>query len=164
MSGIFVKESRVLDSSRVFPTDLNNHGTLFGGKMLAAMDLIASISATKHSRMECVTASMDSVEFLCPVRESDCIFYESFVILTGTSSMEVFVRATAEDLLSGEKRVAATCFVTFVALKDGKPHKVKEVVPETEEEIKLQQIAYKRLESRQLRKKLSNELALIWKE
>ncbi|WP_088041112.1 acyl-CoA thioesterase [Bacillus sp. EAC] len=164
MNGKYVKESREFNSSRVFPTDLNNHGTLFGGKMLADMDLIASISATKHARMECVTASMDSVEFLGPVRESDCIYYESFVILTGKSSMEVFVRATAEDLLSGERRVAATCFVTFVALKDGIPHKVVEVIPETVEEIKLQQLAFKRLESRQIRKNFSKELAQIWKD
>ena len=50
-------------TSRVFPTDLNDHNTLFGGKILAEMDMVASISATRHARKECVTASMDWVDF-----------------------------------------------------------------------------------------------------
>ena len=109
-------------TSRVFPTDLNDHNTLFGGKILAEMDMVASISASRHSRKECVTASMDWVDFLHPVRSSDCVSYESFVIWTGRTSMEVFVKVVAEDLISGEKRIAATSFVTFVALsKENNP-------------------------------------------
>ena len=109
-------------TSRVFPTDLNDHNTLFGGKILAEMDMVASISASGHSRKECVTASMDWVDFLHPVRSSDCVSYESFVIWTGRTSMEVFVKVVAEDLISGEKRIAATSFVTFVALsKENNP-------------------------------------------
>ena len=100
-------------TSRVFPTDLNDHNTLFGGKILAEMDMVASISASRHSRKECVTASMDWVDFLHPVRSSDCVSYESFVIWTGRTSMEVFVKVVAEDLISGEKRIAATSFVTL---------------------------------------------------
>lgn len=48
--------------------------------------------------------------------------------------MEVFVKVIAENLLAGERRIAATCFITFVALKDGKPSSVPQVLPETEEE------------------------------
>lgn len=134
-NGKTVNESRVFKTSRVFPTDLNDHNTLFGGKILAEMDMIASISATRHSRMECVTASMDWVDFLHPVRSTDCVSYESFVIWTGRTSMEVFVKVVAEDLISGEKRIAATSFVTFVALgKENNPVPVPRVIPETEGE------------------------------
>ena len=71
--------------------------------------MVASISATRQ-RKECVTAS----DFLHPVRSSDCVSYESFVIWTGRTSMEVFVKVVAEDLISGEKRIAATSFVTLL--------------------------------------------------
>ena len=83
----------------------------------------------RHSRKECVTASMDWVDFLHPVRSSDCVSYESFVIWTGRTSMEVFVKVVAEDLISGEKRIAATSFVTFVALsKENNPVPVPRVI------------------------------------
>ena len=72
---------------------------------------------------------MDWVDFLHPVRSSDCVSYESFVIWTGRTSMEVFVKVVAEDLISGEKRIAATSFVTFVALsKENNPVPVPRVI------------------------------------
>lgn len=51
-------------TSRVFPNDVNNHNTLFGGRLMSDIDQVASISAAKHSRRDCVTASTDSVDFL----------------------------------------------------------------------------------------------------
>ncbi|WP_255396049.1 acyl-CoA thioesterase, partial [Bacillus sp. S2-R3J1-FB-BA1] len=81
--------SRVFKTSRVFPTDLNEHNTLFGGKILAEMDMVASVSAKRHARNECVTASMDWVDFLHPVRSSDWVSYECFVIWTGRTRREV---------------------------------------------------------------------------
>ncbi|EEM11471.1 Uncharacterized acyl-CoA thioester hydrolase [Bacillus pseudomycoides] len=161
-NGKTVNESRVFKTSRVFPTDLNDHNTLFGGKILAEMDMIASISATRHSRMECVTASMDWVDFLHPVRSTDCVSYESFVIWTGRTSMEVFVKVVAEDLISGEKRIAATSFVTFVALgKENNPVPVPHVIPETEGEKKLHEIAVLRAQQRHIRKAESKKIATL---
>jgi acyl-CoA hydrolase len=161
MEAKYVRESKVVKTSRVFPVDLNSLGTLFGGKIVADMDIIASISAARHSRMNCVTASIDSVDFLCPVRETDSVYYQSFVVYTGKSSMEVFVKVIAEDLLLGVKRVAATCFVTFVALENGKPAKVPPVIPETEEEKLLHEIAMDRVKKRKERKNISTKLAKL---
>lgn len=62
--------------------------------------------------------------------------------------MEVFVKVIAENLLAGERRIAATCFITFVALKDGKPSSVPQVLPETEEEHWLHKTGAERAESR----------------
>src|SRR4051794_6314853 len=111
-------ESRVIRTSRIFPNDVNNHNTLFGGKLMSDMDMLASISATRHSRSECVTASTDSVDFLSPITPESSVCFESFVTYTGSSSMEVFVKIIAESLLGGNRRIAATAFFTFVALDD----------------------------------------------
>jgi acyl-CoA hydrolase len=154
------KESRVVRTGRIFPNDVNNHNTLFGGKLMSDMDMIASISVQRHSRRECVTASTDSVDFLSPITPKDSVCFESFVTWTGNSSMEVFVKIIAEDLKTGARKIAATAFLTFVALDDqGRPTKVPKVIPETEEERKLFETGDARAASRKIHRKNSKELA-----
>ncbi|MGM0875932.1 MAG: acyl-CoA thioesterase [Bacillota bacterium] len=155
----YCKESRVMRTSRVFPNDVNNHNTLFGGRLMSHLDQVASISAARHSRKECVTASTDSVDFLHPVRTTDSVCFEAYVTWTGTSSMEVFVKIIAEDLKSGESKIAATAFLTFVALDQYKrPTRVPQVIPETEEEKKLHETGQERASIRKERKQKSKEL------
>jgi acyl-CoA hydrolase len=154
----YVKDSRCYKTSRIFPTDVNNHNTLFGGKLMAYIDDIASISASKHCRRSVVTASIDSVDFLSPVRPTDSVCLESFVTWTGKSSMEVFVKVITEDLKTAERRVAATSFLTFVALDmNNKPVSVPEVLPESEEEKRLHDSALHRAEMRKIRREKSKE-------
>ncbi|MFK7694567.1 acyl-CoA thioesterase [Paenibacillus sp. HJGM_3] len=156
----FVKESRCYRTSRVFPTDVNNHNTLFGGKLMANIDDIASIAASKHCRKFVVTASTDSVDFLRPIKTTDSVTLEAFVTYTGRSSMEVFVKVMTEDLRSGERQIAATSFLTFVALDDNhRPLEVPRVIPETEEEKRLHETAIKRAEMRKLRREESKKFA-----
>ncbi|MDF2788067.1 MAG: acyl-CoA thioester hydrolase [Neobacillus sp.] len=153
-------ESRVVRTGRIFPNDVNNHNTLFGGKLMSDMDMIASISAVRHARKEVVTASTDSVDFLSPITQQDSVCIESFVTGTGTSSMEVFVKVIAENLLTGTRKIAATAFLTFVALDDdGKPTRVPGIIPETEEEKKLFETGKARAEKRKEHRKNSKELA-----
>ena len=142
---------------------VNNHNTLFGGKLMSDIDMLASISAARHCRTECVTASTDSVDFLSPITPSDAVCFESFVTWTGTSSMEVFVKVIAENLLSGERKIAATAFLTFVALDEtGKPAKVPRIIPETDEEKKLFETGKERAEKRKLHRLKSKELAAVF--
>lgn len=156
----YVKETRCFKTSRVFPTDVNNHDTLFGGKLMSYIDDIASISAAKLCRVAAVTASTDSVDFLQPIRPTDSVSLESFVSWTGRSSMEVFVKVIREDLRSGERKIAATSFLTFVALnEDNKPVPVPQVVPETEEEKILFETAAQRKEMRRVRREESKKFA-----
>jgi acyl-CoA hydrolase len=153
-------ETRVVRTGRIFPNDVNNHNTLFGGKLMSDMDMVASISAVRHARKEVVTASTDSVDFLSPITQQDSVCIESFVTYTGTSSMEVFVKVIAENLLTGIRKIAATAFLTFVALDDdGKPTKVPGIIPETEEEKKLFETGKDRAEKRKEHRKSSKELA-----
>lgn len=152
--------SRVIKTSRVFPLDTNNHGTLFGGKLMSMIDDVASISASRHARTEIVTASTDSVDFLTPIQKDHSVCLESFVTWVGSSSMEVFVKVISENLMTGDRELAATSFLTFVALnKEGKPITVPKVIPETDEEKMLHDSAAERAENRRVRRKHSKALA-----
>ncbi|WP_281885281.1 acyl-CoA thioesterase [Paenibacillus sp. YYML68] len=156
----YVNETRCYKTNRVFPTDVNNHNTLFGGKLMAYIDDIASIAAYKHCRRSVVTASTDSVDFLTPIRPADSVCFESFVTWTGRSSMEVFVKVIREDLRTGEREIAATSFLTFVALDDNnRPVSVPRVVPQTEEEIRLHETAVQRAQMRKQRREASMKFA-----
>ncbi|MDX8045263.1 acyl-CoA thioesterase [Gracilibacillus sp. S3-1-1] len=162
MKDKYIKETRAVKVSHVLPLDTNNHGTLFGGKLMSYIDDIAAISAMRHARSLVVTASTDSVDFLAPIRVGSAVCLESFVTWTGTSSMEIFVKVLAEDLLTGERTIAATAFQTFVAVDEqGKPIPVPNVVPETEEEKYLHETAKERVEARKRRRKSSKELAKV---
>ncbi|MBM7652037.1 acyl-CoA thioesterase [Neobacillus cucumis] len=155
-------ETRVIRTSRIFPNDVNNHNTLFGGKLISDIDMLASISAVRHSRAECVTASIDSVDFLSPITPKDSVCIETFVTFTGTSSMEVIAKVIAENMMSGERKIAATAFLTFVALdQNGKPTKVPAIIPETEEEKKLYETGKGRAEKRKEHRKNSKEYARV---
>lgn len=157
----FIRETRAFKISRVFPSDCNNHNTLFGGKLMAYIDDIASISASKLCRSSTVTASTDSVDFLHPIEPTDSVSLESFVTWTGHSSMEVFIKVIKENLQTGERTIAATSFQTFVALdeKTGDKIAVPAVVPETEEEKKLHETAPVRAEMRRHRREESKKFA-----
>lgn len=153
-------ESRVIRTSRIFPTDVNNHNTLFGGKLMSDIDMTASITAVRHCRKEVVTASTDSVDFLSPITPQDSVCLESFVSGTGRTSMEVFVKIIAENLLTGNRKIAATAFLTFVALDDtGRPSPVPGIIPETDEEKKLFETGMERAEKRKMHRKISKDLA-----
>lgn len=156
----YSRESRVFKTGRVFPNDVNNHKTLFGGKLMSTIDEVASISAMRHCRTNVVTASTDSVDFLRPIRPTDSVCFESFVSSTGRTSIEVFVKIISENLYTGERAVAATSFLTFVAVgEDGVPTPVPAIIPETDEEKLISESAAERSELRRVRRALSKKLA-----
>lgn len=156
----YVHESRTIKESLVLPPDTNHHGTMFGGEVMAYIDDVATITATKHARRPVVTASTDSVDFLHPIKAGSSVRLESFVTWTHKTSMEIFVRIVSEDLLTGEKIVCATSFLTFVALDEtGKPVSVPPVMPETPEEIALHESAPRRAAARRERRKESKAFA-----
>jgi acyl-CoA hydrolase len=148
------KESRTIQASIVQPSDTNFHGTIFGGTMMAYIDEVAAIAAMRHSRRPVVTASIDSIDFLSPAKMGHSVCLEAFVTSTGKTSMEVFVKVISENLLTGERALTATSFLTFVALdENGKPTPVPPVVPETEEEKYLCETAEERKAMRKERKR-----------
>ncbi|WP_135546757.1 acyl-CoA thioesterase [Paenibacillus cymbidii] len=158
-----VRDSRVIKSSHVMPQDTNNHNTLFGGKLMAYIDDNAALSAMRHARSLVVTASTDSVDFLHPIRPNYEVSLESYVTWTHKTSMEVFVKVVSEDLLTGERIVCATAFLTFVAIgDDGKPALVPKVTPESPEEKLLHDSAPARADARRARRQESKRLAELF--
>jgi len=154
------KESRAIKAAMVLTPDANHHGTMFGGKVMAYIDDIAALCATRHARMPVVTASTDSVDFLHPVQIGQSVCLEAFVTWTHKTSIEVFVKVVAEDLLSGDRNVCTTAFLTFVAVDGvGRPQPVPPVRPETELEKFLHAGGPARAEARLARRDLSKQLA-----
>ncbi|WP_338450989.1 acyl-CoA thioesterase [Niallia oryzisoli] len=159
----YCRESRVIRTNRVFQNDVNSHNTLFGGRIMSDIDQIASISALRHCRTDCVTVSTDSVDFLSPIKTTDAVCYEAYVTWTNSSSMEIFVKVIAENLKSGERKIAVTAFLTFIALDENKrPVRVPEVIPKTEEERMLNGTAPERARIRKDRKEKSKALSKFY--
>ncbi|ORJ59317.1 acyl-CoA thioesterase [Geothermobacter hydrogeniphilus] len=156
----FCRESRTIRTSLVLPPDTNNYGTMFGGRVMFHIDDIAAIAATRHARTSVVTASTDSVDFLHPIRNGQTVCLEAFATWAHRTSVEVFVKVVAEDMLSGERTVCATSFLTFVALDvNGEKQMVPEVIPETELEKFLFAGAPARARERLAKREQSKSLA-----
>lgn len=127
---------------------------------MAHIDDVAAIAAVRHSRKPVVTASTDSVDFLAPVKEGHSVCVEAFVTWTHNTSMEVFVKAVTEDLLTGNRKVCTTAFLTFVAIdENGRPSSVPGVYPETDHEKLLHEHAGARAQQRKERRKQSKQFA-----
>ncbi|WP_181347683.1 acyl-CoA thioesterase [Thalassobacillus sp. CUG 92003] len=153
-------DSLAIKNSHVLPPDTNSHGTLFGGRLMGYIDDVAAIAATRHCRSPVVTASTDSVDFLHPVYEGDTICLEAFVTWTHNTSMEIFVKAITENLLTGDRKLCTTAFLSMVAVdENNKPTEVPPVQPVSEEEKWLHEGAPKRHEARKARRKESKGMA-----
>ncbi|QQE81243.1 acyl-CoA thioesterase [Alicyclobacillus sp. SO9] len=137
----------------VLPSDTNTYGTIFGGRVMAYVDKLASIASMRHARKPVVTASSDSLDFLGPVTVGEAIRLEGFVTWTHHTSMEVYVKIEAENLMTGEVNLTAASYLTFVALgPDGRPDIVPPVIPETDAERWHYDTASRRYEIRKRRK------------
>ncbi|WP_342599506.1 acyl-CoA thioesterase [Psychrobacillus sp. FSL H8-0483] len=133
-----MSQSRTIQTHLILPPDTNHHETIFGGKVLAYIDEIAAITSMKHAKTGVVTASIDSVDFLSPAKVGDVIELDAIVSSTGRSSMEVYVRVTSMNPLTGEEKLTTESFVTMVAVDEsGRPIPVRGIHPETEEEKRL---------------------------
>lgn len=158
MYGKKTGESRTILTDIVLPPDTNYHGTIFGGNVMAYMDKVATIAAMRHCRRVVVTASSDSLDFLSPIKTGEAICVEGYVTWTHNTSMEIYVKVQAENLLTGEKRLTSRAYLTFVALdENNKPVEVPPVIPETEEEKWNYKTAQERHEARKRRRKTMKE-------
>ncbi len=117
-----VEASQVTMTQLMGPSDANLMGSVFGGIVLAAVDKIAYVCATRHAGHPCVTASFDQVDFRSPVHVGDIVTLRASVNTVGRTSVEVGVRVTAESAEGGGERHTNSCYVTMVAVDDeGRP-------------------------------------------
>ena len=134
----YCRVSKVIQTHRIFPFDLNPFGFLFGGKLMTLIDDAASISVSRHCRRGAVTAFLDQLNFLKPLHSNHSVCIETYISGVHRKSMEVFVKVIGEDLVTGERYLAATSFMTFVAIPSHMNEEVDfvlpMVVPETSEE------------------------------
>jgi len=132
-----VGESASEMSEFALPNDANVLGTLFGGKVMALVDLAASLAAARHARCAIVTASIDRMTFLHPIHIGQLVTLKSSVNRVFRTSMEVGVKVFIEDLHTREVRHTSSAYLTFVALdKDGHKITVTPVLPQTEAELR----------------------------
>ncbi len=135
MQGRPVRDSRVIKTELVLPSDTNSLGSVFGGTVMSWIDIAAAIAAQRHSQSEVVTASIDALDFVAPVYVGWVVNLQASVNFAGRTSLEVGVRVDAENPRTGESHHTASAYLTFVAIdKQRKPRPVPPVIPETDEE------------------------------
>lgn len=129
-----MNESQSERSEIIFPNDANALGNLFGGRLMQFIDLVGAVAACRHARAITVTASMDHLDFVAPVKIGELLILKSSVNRAFKTSMEVGVKAMVEDVLGGTgTRHVASAYLTYVAVDMfGKKMEVPAVLPETE--------------------------------
>lgn len=128
-----VSASRVRTNHLVMPNDTNPLGNLMGGKLLHLMDVCSAISAQRHCNRNVVTVSVDSVEFRQAIKLGEVVVIEGEVTRAFKTSMEVAMKAWAENLRTGTRRLCTTSYYTFVSVDaDGNPVPVPPIIPESD--------------------------------
>lgn len=149
-----VKESQVQMVQMVLPTDTNQLGNLLGGQLMHWIDIAAAIAASRHTNRVCVTASVDELNFLHPILQGDVVTLEASVHRVFTTSLEIGVRVSKENLLTGERQYTNTAYLTFVAIDEsGKPVAAPPVKAVTKEERRRYTDAARRRKLRLMRRK-----------
>jgi len=140
-----VRMSQSEYSEICLPNDANLLGNMLGGHVMHLVDLCGAIAAIRHSRCTVVTASIDQMSFLHPVRIGELVKLRSQVNRVFRTSMEVGVKVWVENLRSGELKHTSSAYLTFVALDQaGNRVLLPPVVPETDEEKRRYQEAAER--------------------
>ncbi|WP_154857053.1 acyl-CoA thioesterase [Cyclobacterium xiamenense] len=152
----YVPDSEVIKTEMVLPNDTNTLNNLMGGKLMHWMDVVAAISAQRHSNSIVVTASVDNISFKNPIAQGNVVTLKAQVTRAFSTSMEVFIEVFAEDIPANLKYATHKAFFTFVAVDDqGRPVPVPSLEPVSQTEKELYAGALRR---RQLRLILANRM------
>ena len=146
-----VRDSQSEMTEVVLPNDANPLVALLGGRLMHWIDIAGALAAHRHSRSHVVTASVDHIDFLVPVRVGDVVILRSSVNRVFHTSMETGVKVFVENYIADTSQHVASAYLTFVAI-DAKGNRVKvpPVIPETEEQQRRYDDAGRRRESRRL--------------
>ena len=132
LKGKAPSESKVTMTELVLPSHTNALGTIFGGTVLAWIDIAAATAAMRHARQTVVTASIDALHFIAPIRLGQIVHIQANVNYASRTSLEVGVRVDSEDPKTGERTHNVSAYTTFVALNEQyKPTPVPPVIPTT---------------------------------
>jgi len=110
------RESEVVMTQMILPSDANPVNAAFGGRVMEWIDICAAVAAQRHCRQTVVTASMDDLHFHAPIKIGWIVTLHGRVIAAFRTSMEVGVTVMAENPLTGERHMATSALLTFVAI------------------------------------------------
>jgi acyl-CoA hydrolase len=144
-----VRDSQSEMAEIVLPNDANPLGALLGGRLMHWIDLAGAMAAHRHSRNYVITASVDHIDFLVPVRVGDLVILRSSVNRVFNTSMEVGVKVFVENYIADTAQHVGSAYLTFVAIDSaGQRLKVAPVIPETEDQRRRYEDAGRRREAR----------------
>jgi acyl-CoA hydrolase len=144
-----VTESQSERSEIIFPADANALGNLFGGRLMQYIDLVGAMAASRHARAITVTASMDHLDFVAPVKVGDLLILKASVNRAFRTSMEVGVKAMVEDVREQRLKHVSSAYLTYVAVgMDGKTLVVPQLICETDHQRRRYEDAGRRREMR----------------
>ena len=121
------EQSRCVMTQIVMPMHTNGAaGVMFGGIMMQWIDVCAAISAMRHAKGSVLTASIDRLDFMSPVRVGETVILQAQVNYTARTSMEVGCRVETEDMTTGNRRYVTKAYLTFVATDEhGRPRPIE---------------------------------------
>ncbi len=144
-----VAQSQVTMTEMVLPQHTNALGSVFGGTVMSWVDIAAATCAMRHCAKQVVTASVDAMHFLAPVRLGWVVTIQASVNYVGGTSCEIGVKVISENPISGERFHTASAYLTFVALDShGKPTTIPGIILQSDEEKRRHASARLRRESR----------------
>jgi acyl-CoA hydrolase len=119
----------------VLPNDSNPLGFILGGTVMHLIDITGAIACHRHTNMLALTAGVDSLDFIHPIKVGDLIILKSRVTCVFNTSLEVEVEVFSEAIHSGDRKLTSKAYLTFVSLdQNGKPAKVPPLIMETPED------------------------------
>jgi acyl-CoA hydrolase len=126
----------------VLPNDANPMGFMLGGAVMHLIDIAAAIAAFRHARELVVTAAVDGLEFLNPIRVGDFVVLKARVTAVFKTSLEVEVTVFSEQALTGKRQLTSRAYLTFVTLeKDGARAEIAPLLVVSDEERRQQAAA-----------------------
>jgi acyl-CoA hydrolase len=129
----------------VLPNDANPMGFMLGGAVMHLIDLAGAIAAFRHARTLMVTAALDGLEFLNPIRVGDFVLLKARVTAAFTTSLEVEVKVYSEGAVTGKRQMTSRAYLTFVTLdRDGKRVEIPPLHLQTDDERRLEKAAVAR--------------------
>ena len=142
----------------VLPNDTNPMGFMLGGAVMHLIDLAGAIAAFRHARALMVTAAVDGVEFLNPIKVGDFVVLKARVTAVFTTSLEVEVKVYSEGALTGKRQLTSRAYLTFVTLeRDGRRVEIPPLDVDTDEERTLQEAARVRRDEHLARRSRARE-------
>lgn len=129
----------------VLPNDANPLGFILGGTVMHLIDIAGAIASFRHARSRVVTAAVDDLVFLHPIKVGDLIILQAHVTCTFSTSLEVQVDVFSEEALTGKRQQTSRAFLTFVAVDEqGCRMPVPRLLASTDEERKVCEQAHAR--------------------